>query len=143
MVCHASLRFQYSVSIGSILLVQIIGILITFIYRDTLSQALKEGIYLSMEKYGMETESSQAIDLLQAEVRTSVATECIYCVLFVRLGVVGCLGLWTGNTLAGGRDMRIGYLTHVAIAQLQVRIITAYAGAIDRPRLVKKQPYSC
>lgn len=58
----------YSVSIGSILLVQIICILITFIYRDTLSQALKEGIYLSMEKYGMETESSQAIDLLQAEV---------------------------------------------------------------------------
>jgi hypothetical protein len=58
----------YSVSIGSILLVQMVSILITFIFRGTISQALKEGIYLSMEKYGMETESSQAVDLLQAEV---------------------------------------------------------------------------
>ena len=81
----------------------------------------------------METESSQAIDLLQAEVRTGVATWCIFCVVCVRLGVVGCLGLWTGNTLAGGRDMRIGCLTHVAIAQLQVRIVTSYYGAIAQP----------
>ena len=46
-----------------------VSVLVTFIFRGTVSQALKEGIYLSMEKYGMETDSSQAIDLLQAEVR--------------------------------------------------------------------------
>ena len=61
--------FQYSVSIGSILLVELISAVITFVYRHSLSQALKEGIFLSMEKYGMNTDISQAIDLLQAQVQ--------------------------------------------------------------------------
>ena len=59
---------QYSVCIGTILLVEIVSVLLTFLYRDSLSQALKEGIYFSMEKYGMNRDSSQAIDLLQAGV---------------------------------------------------------------------------
>ena len=59
---------QYSVCIGIILLVEIVSVLVTFLYRDSLSQALKEGIWFSMEKYGMNRDSSQAVDLLQAGV---------------------------------------------------------------------------
>ena len=50
------------------MLVEIVSVLVAFLYRDSLSQALKEGIFFSMEKYGMNTDSSQAIDLLQAGV---------------------------------------------------------------------------
>lgn len=50
------------------MLVEIASVLVTFLYRDSLSQALKEGIYFSMEKYGMSTDTSQAVDLLQASV---------------------------------------------------------------------------
>ena len=67
-MCKTSLSLQYSVCIGTILLVEIVSVLVTFLYRDSLSQALKEGIYFSMEKYGMNTERSQAVDLLQAGV---------------------------------------------------------------------------
>ena len=42
--------------------------LVTFLFRERVSESLKEGIYQSMEKYGKETESNQAVDFLQAKV---------------------------------------------------------------------------
>ena len=50
-------------------LLEVLTILVTFLFRERVSEALKEGIYQSMEKYGKETESNQAIDFLQAKVR--------------------------------------------------------------------------
>ena len=50
-------------------MLEVLTILVTFLFRERVSEALKEGIYQSMEKYGKETESNQAIDFLQAKVR--------------------------------------------------------------------------
>ena len=60
--------FQYSISIGSILIVELVSIITTFYYRDFLTNALRNGIFLSMEKYGMNNDINQAIDILQAQV---------------------------------------------------------------------------
>jgi hypothetical protein len=62
------LLFQYSLCLGCLFLLEVITILVTFLFRERVSEALKEGIYESMEKYGKETESNQAIDFLQAQV---------------------------------------------------------------------------
>ena len=62
------LYFQYSISIGSILIVELVSIITTFYYRDFLTNALRNGIFLSMEKYGMNNDINQAIDILQAQV---------------------------------------------------------------------------
>ena len=83
---------QYSISLGGILLIQMVSVLIIFIFRGTVSQALKEGIYMSMEKYGMETDSSQAIDLLQAEVTNDMFSKVDYMFL-LRLVAVECQDL--------------------------------------------------
>ena len=42
---------QYGVSIGSVLFVELVSVIITFVYRHSLSQALQEGIFLSMERF--------------------------------------------------------------------------------------------
>ena len=44
------LSLQYGVSIGSVLFVELVSVIITFVYRHSLSQALQEGIFLSMER---------------------------------------------------------------------------------------------
>ena len=119
-VFNTSSILQYSISLGCILLIQMVSVLIIFIFRGTVSQALKEGIYMSMEKYGMETDSSQAIDLLQAEVRNAMISKVDHYMFLLRLVAVECQDLLTGSTLAGARDTRTGYPTHAAIPQLQV-----------------------
>ena len=45
------LSLQYGVSIGSVLFVELVSVIITFVYRHSLSQALQEGIFLSMERF--------------------------------------------------------------------------------------------
>jgi len=62
------LSYLYSISIGSILIVELVSIITTFYYRDFLTNALRNGIFLSMEKYGMNNDINQAIDILQAQV---------------------------------------------------------------------------
>ena len=57
-------------------MLEVITILVTFLFRERVSEALKEGIYESMEKYGKETESNQAIDFLQAQVGGVVGRRC-------------------------------------------------------------------
>ena len=42
---------QYGVSIGSVLFVELVSVIISFVYRHSLSQALQEGIFLSMERF--------------------------------------------------------------------------------------------
>ena len=42
--------------------------MVTFIFRDRVVEALKEGIYQSMELYGKETQSNYAVDFLQSKV---------------------------------------------------------------------------
>ena len=44
------LSLQYGVSIGSVLFVELVSVIISFVYRHSLSQALQEGIFLSMER---------------------------------------------------------------------------------------------
>ena len=119
-VFDISCILQYSISLGCILLIQMVSVLIIFIFRGTVSQALKEGIYMSMEKYGMETDSSQAIDLLQAEVRNDMISKVDHYMFLPRLVVVECQDLLTGSTLAGARVTRTGCPTHAVIPQLQV-----------------------
>ena len=118
-----------------------VSTLITFIYRDALSQAMKEGIYLSMEKYGMETDSSQAIDLLQAEVTTDYIVHSYYLLLATQAGCCGVSGPvdWQHTSWGKGHEdrlphscchstatgmcgvcMRTDCLTHAVIVQLQV-----------------------
>ena len=45
------LLLQYGVSIGSVLFVELVSVIISFVYRHSLSQALQEGIFLSMERF--------------------------------------------------------------------------------------------
>lgn len=59
---------QYSLCLGSLYLIELITVLITFIFRERVTEALKEGIYHSMEMYGREPRSNQAVDLLQSKV---------------------------------------------------------------------------
>ena len=42
--------------------------MVTFIFRERVVEALKEGIYQSMELYGKETQSNYAVDFLQSKV---------------------------------------------------------------------------
>ena len=42
--------------------------MVSFIFRERVADALKEGIYQSMELYGKETQSNQAVDFLQSKV---------------------------------------------------------------------------
>ena len=46
--------------------------MVTYIFRDRVVEALQEGIYRSMEMYGRETQSNQAIDFLQSKVEMIV-----------------------------------------------------------------------
>ena len=59
---------QYSLCLGSLYLIELITMMVTFIFRERVTEALKEGIYQSMEMYGKETKSNQAVDLLQSKV---------------------------------------------------------------------------
>ena len=43
--------------------------MVTFVFRERAVEALKEGIYRSMEMYGKETGSNTAVDFLQSKVR--------------------------------------------------------------------------
>ena len=58
---------MYSLSLGGILVAELVTTLLTFHYRGAASQAVKEGIYLSMEQYGMVVQRSRAVDLLQSQ----------------------------------------------------------------------------
>ena len=49
--------------------------MVTFIFRERVVEALKEGIYQSMELYGKETGSNQAVDFLQSRVGCCGVTE--------------------------------------------------------------------
>ena len=49
-------------------MIELITMMVTFIFRERVTEALKEGIYQSMEMYGKETKSNQAVDLLQSKV---------------------------------------------------------------------------
>ena len=60
--------FQYSLCLGSLFLIELITIMVTFIFRERVVEALKEGIYQSMELYGKETQSNYAVDFLQSKV---------------------------------------------------------------------------
>ena len=46
--------------------------MVTFIFRERVVEALKEGIYQSMELYGKETQSNYAVDFLQSKVGQEV-----------------------------------------------------------------------
>ena len=72
-----------------------------------------------MEKYGKQTDSSQAVDLLQAEV-SFILSHTFQAIVFGRLVVVGCLVLLIGNTLGGERVTLIDYLIPAATQQQQV-----------------------
>ena len=63
-----SFYFQYSLCLGSLFLIELITIMVTFIFRERVVEALKEGIYQSMELYGKETQSNYAVDFLQSKV---------------------------------------------------------------------------
>ena len=43
---------QYSLCLGSLYLIQLITAMVTFVFRERVVEALKEGIYRSMELYG-------------------------------------------------------------------------------------------
>ena len=62
------LYFQYSLCLGSLHLIELITVMVSFIFRERVADALKEGIYQSMELYGKETQSNQAVDFLQSKV---------------------------------------------------------------------------
>ena len=64
-----ALMFQYSLCLGSLYLIELITIMVTFVFRERVVEALKEGIYRSMEMYGKETGSNTAVDFLQSKVR--------------------------------------------------------------------------
>ena len=64
--------FQYCLFLGSIYLIELITVMVTYIFRDRVVEALQEGIYRSMEMYGRETQSNQAIDFLQSKVEMIV-----------------------------------------------------------------------
>ena len=64
--------FQYSLCLGSLFLIELITIMVTFIFRERVVEALKEGIYQSMELYGKETQSNYAVDFLQSKVGQEV-----------------------------------------------------------------------
>ena len=67
-ISNKRIMFQYSLCLGSLYLIELITIMVTFIFRERVVEALKEGIYRSMEMYGKETRSNQAVDFLQARV---------------------------------------------------------------------------
>ena len=56
-------------------MVELVSVILSFIYRHALSQAVKEGIFLSMEKYGMNSDVSHAVDLLQSQVIKSCSSQ--------------------------------------------------------------------
>lgn len=56
-------------------MVELVSVILSFIYRHALSQSVKEGIFLSMERYGKNSDTSHAIDLLQSQVRNEWADE--------------------------------------------------------------------
>ena len=43
---------QYSLCLGSLYLIELITAMVTFVFRERVVEALKEGIYRSMELYG-------------------------------------------------------------------------------------------
>ena len=49
--------------------VELVSVFLSFIYRSSLSLALQEGIMLSLKRYGMNTDISRAVDMLQSQVR--------------------------------------------------------------------------
>ena len=49
--------------------------MVTFVFRERVVEALKEGIYRSMEMYGKETGSNTAVDFLQSKVGCCGVTE--------------------------------------------------------------------
>ena len=53
-------------------MIELITVMVTYIFRDRVVEALQEGIYRSMEMYGRETQSNQAIDFLQSKVEMIV-----------------------------------------------------------------------
>ena len=67
--------FQYSLCLGSLYLIELITIMVTFVFRERVVEALKEGIYRSMEMYGKETGSNTAVDFLQSKVGCCGVTE--------------------------------------------------------------------
>jgi len=62
------LLYVYSLCMAGIFLVELITVLVTFIFRERVSEALKQGIHSSMEEYGKVQGTNQAVDFLQAKV---------------------------------------------------------------------------